>query len=868
MRFPNVRLVILAAAVAAVVSCDGSATATRIGSGISGGPTGTAPIVPPAPGSIDSFPPLVIIDQPVATPRQLVNVGDSIFVQVRLNDDRALGSVQITGLTESGDPDLGTFQRTVRYTTITVPATGGFRPGLTDTTVRRYLKPVLPIDTALGPMIIEVVGRDSSGNATTARRIIEIVAGPRVVIQDYPDSLPVGRTSTFRVVSSHPVGVARDSVHIQSDPSQPWPTPINRHLVSTYPAGTRTASREIDLVIPANAPLRSRVIINATAFDASQNPGRAAPVVLFTRAAGTQPPIVHQTVPARMEKTDFFTVSAEGDGIAAIGRIIRDRNGNTLRTDTVVRYTEFKGNRTAQLPLLDSLGLQGQTVEIISFAIDNNTPPLIGFSIPATSRLPVSSVAQAHRDTTFVTYGRTFGAPRTGVMGDLAVDPIRGNVFLSNTRHNLLEVWDNTTRTFATNGVPVGAQPWGLFQSRAPDTLLVGNSGATTISRVFIGTSDKTQMREALARRIRTRETVIYVVQFFRDVSTGKVRLIELPWVAYSDRPQYVVESAGGRIFFSTRPTSAATPGTIRWLDPALPFPDPQIITSYIEEDETSQNFVYSIFNVDSIRIGATPPTTLGSDTLYLFDHPYGQIGPTIVGIDSFPVTAINSLRAQGSDAFTILNGDLETLELTDTTFVAASGDRNWIAFGEGNTIGRPGRIMMVNDPVGPFPGFFSPAITVNDIVDNASDRVFGVAIDRTGLQVSVHGLQTYMAAVDQPFHLRLDGAYDSFDNGAGVAYHPDANSTLSAPEQRVAFSATSSGVIEVIDVAHYNNRGQFTTKGNLYGALRVSLPLPGDNVGLTCPGNPNCVVLKIFGLTDAGMVVIDVRAVDIKPAP
>jgi hypothetical protein len=154
----------------------------------------------------------------------------------------------------------------------------------------------------------------------------------------------------------------------------------------------------------------------------------------------------------------------------------------------------------------------------------------------------------------------------------------------------------------------------------------------------------------------------------------------------------------------------------------------------------------------------------------------------------------------------------------------------------------------------------------VRDVVHNAAERVFGLAIDSTGLQVTSHGLQTYMAAVDLPFHLRLDGVYDSFDNGAGVAYHPRAKSTLSQPEHRIAFSATSSGVIEVIDVAHYNNRGRFITKGNLYGPLRVSGPLPGDNVGLTCPGNVNCVVLKIFGLTTTGMVVIDVRASDIKP--
>lgn len=869
MRASLLRLATLAAGVAVAISCDGAPTTTRIGSGISGGPSGTAPVVPPPAGAPDSSPPIVIIDQPLAatTDTPMVNVGDSILVVVRLNDSQGLESVRIVGIREIGDRDLGTFQRIERYPTITAPAGGAlFRAGLTDTTIRRYLKPAVPLDTTLGLLFVEAAGEDRGGNITTVRRVVRIVAGPRVTILDLPDSLPIGRTSTFRVVATHPVGVARDSVHILSDTLSPWPTPVNQRLVLTFPAGTTTSEHLISLTIPPDAPPRSRVTINATAFDADGNPGRATPAVVFTRPAGTQAPRVYHTIPAVMERTDSFTVNAQGDGIAAIGRILIDRlTRDTLRRDTVF-FTTVTANRTVRLPLVDSLGLQGKVLDIISFAIDNNTPPLTGYSLAAGVRVPVTDRARARIDTTFVAYGRTFGAPRTGVMGDLIVDTIRGNVFLSNTSNNLLEVWDNTGKTFSAAGIPVGAQPWGLFQSNTRDTLLVGNSGATTISRVFIGTTDKTQMREALSRRIRTRDLTIYVVQFIRDPDSGRIILTRLPNVSYSDRPQYVVESASGRIFYSTRPTSTATPGTLRWLDPTLPFPDPQQITSYGTED-TDGGIIYSIFHADSIRIAASPPASLASDTLIIFDHPYGQIGPTISSRDSLPLDAITKIRVLGSDAFAILNLDIESLALTDTTFVAASGNRQWIGFGEGNTGAGPGRIMMVNDlPATPAPGFFSPAITVTDLVHNAAERVFGIAIDATGLQVTSHGLQTYMASLDLPFHLRLDGVYDSFDNGAGVAYHPQANSTLSAADQRVSFSATASGVIEVIDVAHYNNRGRFITKGNLYGSLRATGPLPGDNVGLTCPTNPNCVVLKLFGLTSTGIVVVDVRASDIKP--
>ena len=40
-----------------------------------------------------------------------------------------------------------------------------------------------------------------------------------------------------------------------------------------------------------------------------------------------------------------------------------------------------------------------------------------------------------------------------GTVSDLAVDQLRGTVFLSNTSFNLLEVWDNTAKTFAANGI-------------------------------------------------------------------------------------------------------------------------------------------------------------------------------------------------------------------------------------------------------------------------------------------------------------------------------------------------------------------------------------------------------------------------------
>lgn len=851
MRHPFGRLVTVVAGVALVVSCDSGPTVGTFGNGISGGPTGTSPVTPPAPGSADTSAPFLVVDTPFTG--QLLNVRDSLLVVTRILDDRQVSSLTITGFKESGDRDLGTFTRTVRYGPLSV---GSIPAGTTDTTIRRYLKPATPVDTTVGPLVVYVIGRDAAGNADTVIRTVQIVAGPRVTITSpiSGDSVPRGIAMSVSVRAQHSDGIGRIRITVNGESS--WPTALNDTVIQVYTTGPRDTTLTALINIPANAPLRGRIIINALAIDVNGNPGSSPPVLVFVRDVGSLAPRVFQNVPPRVEFSDSIEVTANGDGIVSMGLILRDSVGNLLTGgDTVTFAAPLASNRVQRLAVQLGLQHQGQRITVVSFATDQNGN--IGYSMAAGTSTPNTALGNAFADTTLVTFGQTFRLPRAGVAGDLAVDELRGNVFISNTQFNLLEVWGNGSKTFQPNGVAVGALPWGLFISNHPDTLLVGNSGSTTISKVCVGNCVAAPMHEVLARRIRTRNTLLFQIRYQVSESTGKIQLSLSQVVSYSDRPQYLVQTAGGRVMYSTRPTSAAPAGTLRWLDPALPFPDPRQIWQYggTAGDQTS---TYVIMNADSIRIGETPANSTLSDTLYIFDHPYGQLGPTIVGEDSLPLRAASDVNALGGDVEIVLGLDIASLGLTDTTFVAASGDRNWIGFGEGNTAGT-GRIMMVNDPVGPVPGFFSPAVTVQDIVHNAAERVFGIAIDSTGLQATAHGLQTYVAALDNPFHLRLDGVYDSFDNGAGVAYHPRAKSTNSLNEHRVLFTATQSGVIEIVDVAHYNNRGRIITKGGLYGPLRATGPLPGD---------PPEVILKLYGLTAEGLVVIDLRATDIKPGP
>ena len=110
----------------------------------------------------------------------LINVGDSVLVSVQLHDNKQLKNATMLGVTERGSTDLGTYTQTPRYKTVSIPAAGGFRSGLRDTTIRRYLQPLNAADTSLDSVRVIVIATNEAGGADTVTRRIDIVAGPKV----------------------------------------------------------------------------------------------------------------------------------------------------------------------------------------------------------------------------------------------------------------------------------------------------------------------------------------------------------------------------------------------------------------------------------------------------------------------------------------------------------------------------------------------------------------------------------------------------------------------------------------------------------------------------------------------------------------
>lgn len=844
-----VRLLALAGAVALVASCDTrlpTATTVPTSGSIGGGGNQSAG---------NGLRPTVRIDSPLAG--ALINVGDSVLVTVRLTDPRALKDAQMSGVTEKGSVDLGTHTQTPRYRTITIPASGAFRVGLRDTTIRRYLQPISPSDTSLDSLRIIVIATDTAGLADTATRVIHMVAGPKVTVVApvSGDSIPAGTGLNVAARAQHPNGVGRIDIRVQGEAN--WKTKLDTSFSQAYTNNPRDVTFSAIARIPVDAPLRGKITITATAVDVDRQPGSSPPAIAFVRSSNAAIPRVTQVVEPKSEYLDSVIVRATGEAITSLGIVVRDSAGAIIKRDSILLPTPYTANAQATVPLDLSPSLQGKKLGITGFARDQ--AGRVGYAVAASRPGSVSEITSAQIDSTLVVYGRTFRLPQQGIIGDIAVDATRGNVFLSNTAFNLLNVWQQNgqSRGFAPQSIAVGSLPWGLFISNNPDTLLVANSGGTNISRVFIGSTSAASLHEDLANRILTRNTYVYTITEQRDESTGKIRLTAVGPVSYSDRPQYIVQSAGGRVYYSTRPTAANPAGTIRWLDPSLPVPDPRQIWQYGKRIESTER-IYALFNVDSIAIKVAPAASSESDTLFVWDHPYGQASGAIMVKGPITEDVVADALARGSDAELVSRLDVASLALTDTTFAAASGDRNWVAFGEGHT-DRAGRVIMVEDPGGPVPTFFSPLVTITDLTDNASEQIFGLALDRSGGTVASHGSQSFFSAVLDPFHLRLQGKYDSFDNGAGITFHPRADGTLTPSADRLAFVGARSGQIEIVDIAYYVNRGRLTLKHPIYGPLRASGPMPGDA--------PD-VIVKLYAVSTEGLIVIDLTAADIKSGP
>ena len=807
---------------------------------------------------VDGQKPMLTFLTPV--PGAKLNVGDSLLITARLTDNIGLQKVSFDGVSVR-TPSAGIDETIIRYPKVTAPSTV-FRPGLRDTAIQRFIRVAAPIDTITDTLVVTGVLTDLQGNADTVRIKVKMVNGPTVIFLSpvLGDSAINGANLQVSLKALSTLGVTKLGFHATSDPS--WPTPIDTTVVVNFSPPNKAATMQASVKVPANAPLKGVIAITPISTDINGQDGSSTPALIAIRAGTAPAPKVTQSLGTRIEVKDTLFVTATGNSIAIVGFEARDLAGVLLKRDsiTVTDATPLPYN----VPLSFAPTVQGKKISVRSFAYDGGGR--MSYSVRSTSVAGTSFVPAI--DTALVVYGRTYTLPvnRNGAIADLVVDRSRGSVFLSNINYGRLEVWQKATQGFDATGVVVGSQPWGMTMSRtagAGDTLYVANSGGTNLSRVFIGSATASSMREDLTNRLLTRVSFMYKLTEVRDPATGKIRITVSAPITYSDRPQYVEQSSSGRLYFSTKPTSAAPLGTVRYLDPAAPAPDQRFILAFATPGADPNSWL--VANIDAASVVPASATSVANDALTLCDHASGATSSAVCVTSTFGILdAINSLKAAvpQSDVEYGVNLDETSIGLSDTTFAASSGDGKWISFGEGNTKRAFGRDLLLRDD-GTVPGTYtyaSPAINVADLINNAADKIFGIALDKTGKTLGIHGAESYFAAVELPFTQRLQGKKSTFAQGAGITFHPNADGTATTAADRLAFVASANGSIEMIDIAYYDfQRGSLATKYNLYGPLRASLPFPGDDPS---------VVFKLFGVSSSGLVVIDVTAADILPGP
>ncbi|HUP89447.1 MAG TPA: hypothetical protein VM100_08855 [Longimicrobiales bacterium] len=627
----------------------------------------------------------------------------------------------------------------------------------------------------------------------------------------------------------------------------------------------------------------------------------------------------------RVELSDTITltVAAQDIGQAGLRRvgvvIIANPGGTGVAPDTLYRDSVYVGTgRTGLQPApfkftlaqfgyteLNLLRLpRTMTFTVHAFAVDadgncganvSNTllalscdsimPPLV----PAGQKWFIAKNTPGLSQLVTVVPGFSRALPTAGsTIADLLVDTQRQRMYLANQNFNRVELLNLKDSTFA-NPISVGSEPWGMFLNNAAvgigagaQRLMVANSGGTNISLVDVtkpcgGTGNSCSavpgaaVSEVGAERILTPNEVL--IDVITAVNNGFVRYLTFVH-DFSDRPQFIAQDQTGTILHSTKPTGSAPDGTVRYLV-ATPPGSPRPFESKIlfNQNAISQNNdATALAYIDSVIVQRNTST---DDLVSLCDHTPGQ---PVAGrycspflplsapgyTPGAPNDAIDFLRDNNSDVFTAGGAwNVGNVGLSDTTFVTTSQDRRIVGFGEGGT-GTFARVWLWQSAS----QGISDDIAVQDLIGNAAERVLGIALNNDGSIGGARGANSayfFSNGVNSSGDLRLQGVFSNGIAGGngGIALHPNHNLATGCNQNTLAFIATVTRTIKIVDTFNFRERGEILIRDNIVGPLRVALPLAAENVGLV--GTPDEIAVKLYGVTGAGKaVIINVRTRDI----
>ncbi len=800
------------------------------------GEQGKFPTTPTGGGGGGNGPGLTI-HVPAITDTVPVAVGDSVFVQVELNDSRGVTSLVLTGTSVRGSPDLGTDTTVDRFLarTVTLPKTKK------DTTITRYLRAVLSDSTTEFVHIIATAvnaANDTSHDTT----VVRIVGGPKVVVLQ-PTAGAVTAVNLYvriQVRGIHPTGVKTLG---WASTGAVVDTNFQTYAVNAAGVLPDTQTFTDSVLVSKSTP--DSLVITPFATDSSGDPSGIAPGVtvhIQTAATDTTPPLVQDTVPLRVEVGDSITVTAtDQSGVKIIGFLVSDTAGATVST-----HADTLSGKSTNVTVRFGLNLGSITsfpfrVTATGFAVDAATAANKGGS--SVSGIPVRW-PKAALDTLTVVAGTTVGLPQGGAIGDAIVDSVHGGgadplLLLSNTPLDQVEVLHLKTSTFG-KAIRVGSQPVGIALWPKDtlgsyfDSVIVANSGGTNLSLVDV--KDSTEMR-----RRAVPNWSLATIKTQTNAGGGLDTVVTAYELA--DRPQYLGTTCrkGGVsacdsviVVYSSAPTGAQ--------------PNPFFNRGYLAWENITA------------AIG-----THGAGHLFYEQADRGTTQDTIEIVavrDTVPGVPIRDIEV-GPGAGVIR--DIANIAFQDSTFVRNSGNFVHALMGEGGLNQGFARALMYDATKGistvagtgcnpalvacqaQVDAGVSDALYVSDFVTNRASPVLSVATNFNGRTNLVRADSIY--AFD--WTLKQTGLMQAGIGIAGMDFNPnnafDAATRTSGAlnkNNRLVYAADPATGIDVFDTYWYQKIATIPIRDTIIGPIRVAIS------GTTT---------YLAGVTSHGVVVVQV---------
>jgi hypothetical protein len=707
---------------------------------------------------------------------------------------------------------------------------------------------------------VVVTAWDTAGNAGADTALVNI-GGPRAVILAplAGASFNGGTTLPIRVLAQDSGQLVR-SVRVTGTGAFAFDTTL------TLPAPVPQVVDTFIVPIPATvgtAVVQGAEELRATVTAASGAQGVSAPVSITINPAQvdhTAPQVsFHAHVPAHMEVDDSFSVvvsATDETRVDSVGITVYAIHPRGTAADTfavLVRKVHLPADSAsfslASVPLsgLDTLTLR---LEVTAWATDpaGNCGAAVSPDAPQAqacragpsgSRLAASVPGYPYR--TLVVRGLTVAPPTEGdVLADLLADSSR--VYLSNFTRNRVDVLPIGSLTYGPP-VRVGSEPWGLALGRHRDSLYVANSGGTNISVIPLGPG---VLAEAQDRRIFTQNEKLFAVTF--NPANEEVQGVTA--FDYSDRPQFIAQASNGLLVYSTKPTAAAADGTVRIFDPRKT--RSEIFTGYVDRHSAGKAVAVnadSAFLIPGLKEVLVCPRRRFGDA---------SDPPCIAGTPNFVSDSLTRMRsrppnASGGKWDTRLDvgADVALVGLSDTTFVAVSGNRDYVAVGEGAVSNA--RIPLFNAPAG---GDSLVLVgDVSDLISNTAERVIGLGLNYDGSLGVARGNQAYYFNET----LRLQGVVAAGAPTGGVAMHPD-NAGYPGGSFRLSFVSgidATGPYVDVIDNFNFFRVKRVYTRDPVVGAMAVAPRAAGDAGGVT---------LRLYALTSTGILALPITAADLVP--